>query len=505
MKTELMPRRRLVALGLLTLAGLAAVVWAIAVPRPALYVVGLLLCAPLVVLATAAGLRRWTARRLVLWPAGVLVVLAALVAAIAVPRAALAAQTRSDVRWATSLDVPLPMSTPISVWSIGDRVYLLSAQQPLQAYDKAGGQVVAEFPAARYGATAVAADGSVVGWDGDAGEVTHYSPDGAELWSRPFRGRGAIGTLDKPTPVVAVADGVVVLADCRVQLPAKPCRWTGVDKSGKTVWEQQDDRAAEINPGLADIGRRTVAPLPSVVLGRDGTGSTAEYVVRAAADGRELGRHAARPLTSLGIQGDLVVIAERTEDGCRLVGLRDGRQVLATQGMTCLKGMNAEVPGRLRLTPGRAYLEQDGNARTVSLKDGSWRAVSGLTFSTGDEPAVAGSDVLVYRNGSELSAVDAGTGERLWKKSAPGEVVAVYVDNGGLLVFSEPRIHNPFLSRADQTGEAIQASSWVARTGERTGSLLIRNGDATRGASVGPGQALLVGYCTPDVRLVGSA
>jgi outer membrane protein assembly factor BamB len=503
-ETKRVPRGRVVGFGLLGLVGVAIAVWAVVVPTPTLYVVGLLLCLPLIGLAVAVVVRRWTVRRLVVWPVGVVVAVVVLVAAIAIPRVALAAQTRADVRWSAPLDAPIPITTPITVWSIGDRVYLLSVEHPLRAYDRASGRLLASYPSARHDATAVTEDGSVVGWGGDRDNVTFYSPDGTKLWTKPFAGRGALGTLAKFTPVVAAADGVVVLADCQTRLPAKPCQWTGVDNSGKTVWQQQADRPAVNSPGQVDISRRTVAPLPSVVLGVDLKDEAGEYVIRAASDGRELGRHPRKPLTSLGLQGDLVVIAERVADACQLLGIRDGQQVLATKEMPCLEGLSSKVPGTLRLTPGRAYLEEGGNARTVSLKDGSWRSVSGLTFSTGDEPAVAGADVIVYRNGSELSAVDAASGEALWKKSAPGKVVGVYVDNGGLVVFSRPRIHNPFLSHQDQSDSAIQATSWVARTGKQTGSLLVRAGNATRGASVGPGQVLLVGYRTADVRLIGA-
>lgn len=487
MQNGLRSRGRVIPWAVLALIGLAGVVWAIAVPRPVLYVVGVLLCLPLVVAVMP--------RRLV----GALAAVIVLVAAIAVPKAALAAQTRGDVQWSAALNSKISMSTPISVWTIGDRIYLLSAEQPLRAFEKSSGRLIADYPQARYKSTAVAADGSVVGWFHD--EVTYYAPDGSKLWAKPFRGRGAIGSLTMYTPVVAAADGVVVLADCTVQLPAKPCRWTGVDKSGRTVWEQQDDRAAVYTPARTFLFNRTVAPLPSVLLGLDRKGEFGEYVVRAAADGRELGRRPAQPLTSLGLQGDLVVIAERVGDDCQLVGLRGGKQVLATQGMPCVEGPDGKLPGFLRLTPDRAYLEDSGNARTVSLKDGSWRSVTGLTFSTGDEPAVAGSDVIIYRNGSKLSAVDAASGKPLWSKTAPGKVVEVYVDNGGLLVFSRPRAHNPLFSGEN---EAIQASSWVAATGERTGTLLIRDGDATRGAAIGPGAALLVNYRAATTQLLGT-
>ncbi|MET7280616.1 PQQ-binding-like beta-propeller repeat protein [Kribbella sp. NPDC005582] len=488
MQNGLRSRGRNIRWAVLALVGLAGVVWAIAVPRPVLYVVGVLLCLPLVVAVIP--------RRVV----GVLAAVIVLVAAIAVPKIALVAQTRGDVRWSAALKDQVSMSTPINVWTIGERIYLLSAEQPLRAFDKTSGRLLADYPDARYKATAVAADGSVVGWSHDD-EVTYYAADGGKLWTKPFRGRGAIGSLNMYTPVVAAADGVVVLADCTVQLPAKPCRWTGLDRSGRTVWEQQDDRAAVYTPARTFMFNRTIAPLPSVLLGLDKTGEFGAYVVRAAADGRELGRRPAQPLTSLGLQGDLVVIAERVGDDCRLVGLRAGKQVLATQGMPCVEGPDGKLPGFLRLTPDRAYLEDSGNARTVSLKDGSWRSVTGLTFSTGDEPAVAGSDVIIYRNGSKLSAVDAASGKPLWSKTAPGKVVEVYVDNGGLLVFSRPRLHNPLFSGEDG---AIQASSWVAATGERTGTRLIRDGDATRGAATGPGEALLVNYRAATTQLLGT-
>jgi len=80
-------RGRVIPWAVLALIGLAGVVWAIAVPRPVLYVAGVLLCLPLVVAVMP--------RRLV----GALAAVIVLVAAIAVPKAALAAQTRGDVQW----------------------------------------------------------------------------------------------------------------------------------------------------------------------------------------------------------------------------------------------------------------------------------------------------------------------------------------------------------------------------------------------------------------------
>ncbi|WP_157979520.1 outer membrane protein assembly factor BamB family protein [Kribbella monticola] len=510
MKFQLVARGRAIFLGILALVGLGAVGWAIAVPRPVLYVLGLLLCAPLIVLLAAEIVRRRTSRRLILWSAGLLAAVVVLVVAIAVPRAALDGQSRSGVKWSASLDDRVPMMSGISVWAIGDRIYLLSAEQPLRSYEKSTGRFVASYPAARYEKTAVAADGSVVGWSASAeggGNLTYYARDGEKLWAKSFKGRGAIGSLGYFTPVVAASEGLVVLADCKFRelSEAKPCTWTGVDKTGKTVWTQQDYRAAENLAGRTRIFRRTVPALPSVVVGlRQVDKERREYVIRSAADGRELNRHLIQPLSALGLQGDLTVIAEKVDDNCQLLGFRDGKQTVATSGMPCLQGMDTEYAGTLQLTPERAYLLEGGNARTVSLKDGSWRSIGGLTISTGDEPAVAGSDEIVYRSGGTLTAVDAGSGDQLWKKDVPGDIVGMYVDNGGLLVFSKPNVHNPFLSHADQDERAIQVTSWVSRTGKQTASLLVRNGNATRGASAGPGQSFLVAYDVPAVRLVGA-
>ncbi|MEU0095347.1 PQQ-binding-like beta-propeller repeat protein [Kribbella sp. NPDC006257] len=509
MKFQLVTRGRAAFLGILALAGLGAVGWAVAVPRPVLYVLGLLLCAPLLVLVVAEVLRRRTSRRLILWPAGLLVAVVVLAVAIAVPRAALDARTRSDIQWSASLDDRLSNAGGIAVWAIGDRIYLLGTQQPLRSYEKSTGRFVASYPAARYETSAVAADGSVVGWSAsgeDGGNLTYYSRDGEKLWARSFKGRGAIGSLGYVTPVVAASEGLVVLADCKFRelSETKPCTWTGVDKTGKTVWTQQDYRAAEDMAGRTRIFRRTVPALPSVVVGlRQVDKERREYVIRSATDGRELNRHLVQPLSTLGLQGDLTVIAEKVDGSCQLLGFRDGKQTLATSGMPCLQGLHTMYPGTLRLTPDRAYLLEGSNARTVSLKDGSWRSIGGLTISTGDEPAVAGSDEIVYRSGGTLTAVDAGSGDQLWKKDAPGDIVGMYVDNGGLLVFSKPNVHNPFLSHADQGERAIQVTSWVSRTGKQTASLLVRNGNATRGASIGPGESFLVAYDAPAVRLVG--
>lgn len=487
--------RMLRGVALPALGGLGLLAWSVAVPRPIMYVAGLLLVLPVVVLATVhllpgrRSMLRWTAAG----GAGVLV--AAL--AVGVPQATLAAQTHGDVRWTVSLERQPSSFSELDVWLVGDRVYLSGEDVPLRAYGRASGRLLATYPAALHEHTAVAADGSVAGWDGE--RVTYYDPDGKQLWAKPFKGRISRGLGSMP---VAAADGgTVVLADCDNPFkPAQGCNWTGVGRDGRTVWRQHDD-GHDLRE-WTELFKRTRPVLPSVLLATDGK----QLVIRAAADGRETQRVAQEYFDATGVTGDLVLVAVPAGDGCRLTGYRGAGIVFRTEGMPCRGDtLGKQIPGVLRILGQRAYLGKDTNAVTVSLTDGSWRPVSGVDLSGVDDARGAlGADVIVYWNDDRLTAVDPATGNTLWQRSGLSTVVAVYVDNGGVFVASRPDGHNPFLSASDRSESAIRVTSLVGRTGEVSGSLLVRNGNAVRARAIGPGESLAVRYDVPDVVLVGT-
>jgi outer membrane protein assembly factor BamB len=368
----------------------------------------------------------------------------------------------------------------------------------MRSYDLGSGRLIATYPAATADRAAVAADGSVVGWkseDSRKRQVTYYAPDGKVWWTKPFQGRSTIDRLPEQTPVVAAADGVIVLADCideRLQ-PYDTCTWTGVDQTGRTRWTQTTDlHPAAANQQTMMFGR-TLSALPSIILGK----GVENYVVLAAADGRQLLLHKRLVGTRTAVQGDTAIFAEFKGIGCWVVGYRGGAQAFSTDGEQCL------VLGQLRVVGERVYMDGEGGRGqlTVSMKDGSARALSDVALNGWTTSAtLAGPDVIVYRDGRTLTATDAGSGKVLWKKHAPGKVLGVLVDNGAVLVQSEPNGHNPFFTRQDQYS---RLTVWDARTGERSGNQLVRDGNVLRQSSIGPGQALVQSEDGRTVSLLG--
>jgi outer membrane protein assembly factor BamB len=478
--------RRLIGLAILAIAGLAAVAWAIAVPRPAVYVVGLLACAPLPVALV---------RRKLIALAAAAVVLAL---AIAVPKVVLETQLQSDVRWSADLAGRPPGDSSLQTWVIGDRIYFASSSLPMRSYDRGTGRLIAAYPTATADRAAVAADGSVVGWRSEVSkkrEVTYYAPDGRIRWTKSFQGRSAIDRLPKWTPVVAAADGVVVLADCGDERPEPndKCTWTGVDESGETRWRQTADWHPSAESEQTMMWGRTLSALPSIILGK----GEENYVVVAAADGRQLLLHKRLVGTRTAVQGDTAVFAEFKGTGCWVVGYRDGKQAFSTDGVRCL------LLGRLTIVGERAYMDGEGGRGqlTVSMRDGTGQALNDVGLEGWPSSlSVPGPDVIVRRDGRTLTATDAGSGEVLWKRKAPGKVVGVLVDNGGVLVESETRSHNPFFSRKDQHS---WLTTWDARTGQQTGRQTVPVGAVVRQSAIGPGLALLESTDGRTVSLLG--
>ncbi|MEV6270976.1 PQQ-binding-like beta-propeller repeat protein [Kribbella sp. NPDC051936] len=473
-------------------AGLAAVMWAVAVPRPGLYVAGVLACASALLVRLAVHRTR---RELVVLSVIVAVLVAA---AIAVPKAVLAAQLRPEIRWSAELADRAPGDRLLRTWVIGDRIYVASSSLPMRSYDRGTGRLVATYPAATADHVAVTADGSVVGWtagEAQKRQVTLYAPDGKVRWTRQFHGRSTIDRLPQRTPVVAAADGVVVLADCRDgrQESYGNCTWTGVDQTGETSWTRTTDWQPSAENEQSMMFGRTLSALPSIILGK----GEENYVVLAAADGRELLLHKRLVGTRTAVQGDIAVFAEFSGDGCRIVGYRDGEQAFSTDGVRCL------VLGRLTIVGERAYMDGEAGRGqlTVGMTDGAAQALEGVGLSgwPGSTPA-PGPDVIVYRDGKTLTARDAGSGQELWKQDAPGKVIGVLVDNGGVLVRSEVSSHNPFFPRKDQYS---WLTTWDARTGERIAGRLARGGDMSRQSSIGPGQALVQSEDGRTVSLLG--
>jgi outer membrane protein assembly factor BamB len=500
-------------LAALAVAGLAAVVWAIVVPRTVFYLAGLALLAPMLAVGFVDLLVRRTPRRLIAWPAGVLAAAVVLAVAIVVPKAVLAAQVRSDLLWTAAMDEQGGNWFGLETWVIGDRIYVTSEDTSMRSFDRHTGQLLATFPAAKSTAAAVAADGSVVGWKpesyGAKATVTYYAPDGRVLWTKPWEAYAPIDGLEGRTPVVAATSDVAVLANClnyQFNQGDRLCTWIGVDRTGHTVWTQHQDGQAAGTGGGSLVFAQTHPPLPSVLVGRQSGPEKAEYVVRSAADGHVLTRRPGDPSNGVALRGDLAVFAEHDKaDRCQLVGFRAGHQVVSTTGLPCARSEAGDAwPGVLRVVGARAYLDdQKSGGQTVSLVDGSWRTLSVPLNGSQSAPLALGADVIVQFQGRTLTGTDAASGKVLWRKQAPGPVTEAKVDNGGVFVAGDPPGHNPFLSRWSQKFEYRRVTAWDARTGRRTANLLI-GGPSFTNVPVGAGQILAVDSDMRRVRLIGA-
>lgn len=435
---------------------------------------------------------------------------ALVVAGVVVGVPAVARYVRTDGAVGWSVGVPTRW---VNVIPLRDRIYLSEQSRGFRVLDRSTGRQLFSIGGVKVSGE-VAGDGSMVLSSRTTGE--YYAADGRRRWRltgvawlRALGADTAAGTSTSPT-VVAVAGGVAVFRTCG----RDACWYAGIDRHGEVAWRWVGGEVWLENQ-VPFPGADKAAPLPEVVVGvtRGAGDDGGEYVTLAVADGRELDR---RPTAAgagtvsgstgkVGAVGDLVVFTGRDGDGCTVTGLRRGTQTWHATGLPCGAGSGPLAPSLL--VEHRMYAESgDGTSVTVDLRDGRWRKVDAVAFSASENQArkigLPGDDVIVYRDGRSLTAVDAGSGRRRWTFEAPGDQTpGVDVGAGAVVVLSRPGGHNPLIP-SDVREHGYLVTVLDARDGSELGSLLPLDGVATS-APVGDGKALVVTEDEPEARLVG--
>lgn len=492
-----------VALPVLAVALLA---WGVAQPFLAAFVAGAVaagLSGAALVYRLSPRIDRHAVRVLVV--AATAIAVAAVV--VAVPVVARYAQTGGEARWSTEVPTRWVELVPLR-----DRIYLHEAGRGFRVLDRSSGRELFSIGGVEVSAE-VAGDGSMVLSNRTTGE--YYSADGTRLWRltgvawlRALGANTAAGMSTSPT-VVAVAGGVAVFRTCG----REDCWYAGIDRQGEVLWRWVGGEI-QVESQVPFPGADMAGPLPAVVVGetRD-SGADAEYVTLAVADGRELDR---RPVAAgagtvsgtrggVGAVGDLAIFTGRDGGGCTVTGVRDGRQVWRAKGLPCAGGGGPLWPSLL--VQHRMYAEAgEESSVTVDLRNGRWREIDAVAFSSNDHGArtigLPGDETIVYRDGRSLTAVDAGSGRRLWTFEAPGDrTPGVDVGSGAVVVLSRPGGHNPLIS-ADVRDDGYLVTVLDPRDGSDLGRLLPLHGVATS-APVGDGLALVVTEDEPEAMLVG--
>ncbi|HEX6444425.1 MAG TPA: PQQ-binding-like beta-propeller repeat protein [Streptosporangiales bacterium] len=483
--------------GLVALA-LLLLFWGVAEPSLWPYLIG----AAVAALAFALFAYRLTARvgrraLRALLAAGVAVVVA--VAIAAVPAVGRYVTTDGSVRWST--DVPTRWEELVP---LNGRIYLYETLRGFRVLDRSTGRELFSVGGIRVTGD-LAGDGSMVLSSRSSGE--YYAADGRRLWRLEGTSwRRALGMHDRTTApkVMAVADGVAVFRTCG----RKDCRYAGIDRTGSVAW-QRVGTETWFEDQVPFPGADKAGPVPEVVVDVAG----GEYVTLAAADGRVLGR---RPASAgpgslptergaVGLVGDLAIFTGRTDEGCTVVGERNGREAWHATGLPCNERGGVLTPSLLTET--RMYAEApDGRSVTVDLRNGRWRKLAEVAFSATahgqHKIGVPGENVVVYRDGPDLTAVDAGSGRRLWTFKAPGDATpGVDVGRDAVVLLTRPGGHNPLIPR-EVREDGYLVIVLDARTGRTVGRLVPFDGVATS-APLGAGQALVVTTDRPTAMLVG--
>ncbi|MQA77295.1 MAG: hypothetical protein GEV10_02250 [Streptosporangiales bacterium] len=426
---------------------------------------------------------------------------------VAVPAVARYVRTDGAVGWST--EVPTRW---VNIVPLRDRIYLYEQSRGFRVLDRSTGRQLFSVGGVEVSGD-VAGDGSMVLSNRTTGE--YYSAAGTRLWRlagvawlRALGANTAAGTSTSPT-VVAVAGGVTVFRTCG----REDCWYAGIDRHGEVVWRWVGGEI-QPEPQVPFPGADKAGPLPAVVVAETrASGDDGEYVTLAVADGQELDRRPTAPGAGTvsgsrggaGAVGDLAVFTGRDGGGCTVTGVRAGRQVWRAKGLPCADGGGPLWPSLL--VEHRMYAEvTDESSVTVDLRNGRWREIDAVAFSAREHLSrkigIPGDDVIVYRDGPDLTGVDAGSGRRLWAfADSTGETPGVDVGSGAVVVLSRPGGHNPLVP-ADVRDDGYLVTVLDPRDGSDLGRLLSLGGVATS-APVGDGRALVVTENEPEARLVG--
>jgi outer membrane protein assembly factor BamB len=175
--------------------------------------------------------------------------------------------------------------------------------------------------------------------------------------------------------------------------------------------------------------------------------------------------------------GRVLLQTQRSDRGCGLeIVARSGRKSSARAGCGRVVGLATRASVR----------SGSGGLDSVDLRTGRVHHLGEVESST-----VAGDRVLVRRSGHRLTAIDPGSGRKLWSRGFPGErPPEVSIAGGVVSVIGEPHGLNPFLD-GDARSKGDELIVLDARTGEEKGSLVAAAG--IRGTvALGDGRVLAV-------------
>lgn len=333
-------------------------------------------------------------------------------------------------------------------------------------------------------------------------EYRWISPDGEVLWSRAY----VRGESDPPFGEVLAADsGSLVVT---VEDGGDRTRVVGIGPDGSETWSMQGS-----SPGLrigyrySDLELDSPEDLPAIAavadVSSENTGRANSFVDPT--NGEVLERVESGALSIAA--GDVVVYQDEAEAAaatCRLQGRSADGEVSWTQDAPCLDG-GAIARGDLVFYPVDRPEQAAGEERApdaveavaLNSRTGQWHEVGPLAWFSRDmeaETGVLGTDMVVQREGRQLTGVDPATGEEAWSLEVEGRspYPTVRAGHGAasvLIAPAERTSHNPFQADED-IAEGTRVLVVDTATGEVTGSLLAPEG-VWSPTPVAPGQVVV--------------
>ncbi len=184
--------------------------------------------------------------------------------------------------------------------------------------------------------------------------------------------------------------------------------------------------------------------------------------------------------------------------------MREGEQLWHATGVSCTR----ESRPPIEMLEHRMYATVgDGVSITVDLRTGKWRKIAQVALTSNEQGlhriGRPGDNVIVYRDGRNLTGVDAGEGTRLWTYKAPGDYTpGVDVGSEAVVVFGPPRGHNPMLPK-DVRKDGFLVTVLDPRTGKTTGTTVLPVDGLAESGPLPGGAALVVTTENTEARLVG--
>jgi outer membrane protein assembly factor BamB len=494
--SDLPPRPRFQAQDLVVvLVAVVLVGWGVAEPSLWPYLIGAGLAGLGVGVAVYHLLCRRVSRKVPRVTAAVVAAVLVTGIILAVPWGARYGQEDGSTRWSTKIPTRW-----VDVLPWRDRIYLYEDRHGFRVLDRETGRELFAVGGVKVDGE-LAGDGSMVLSGKEAAE--YYGADGKRRWRLDGKAWALVAGAEREARAVAVDTGVVVF-----EVPEEGDRWryVGVGPTGKILWQRVTAAKVWASTQLPIGGADQAAPLPSVVVVRTSEKSDAQVITLDGADGTELDRRPARQASTVGLVGDLVVFGGLDDAGCAFTGVREGRQLWHATGVPCANGSRPSM----EVLEHRMYATlDDGVSITVDLRTGKWRKIAQVALAASEQGrhkiGLSGDNVIVYRDGRNLTCVDAAKGTRLWTYEAPGDYTpGVDVGSDAVVVFGPPKGHNPMLP-ADVRKDGFLVTVLDPRSGKTTGTTVLPvDGLAASGPLPG-GAALVVTTKNTEARLVGGS